>query len=67
MSAVIETEHLSKRYGKKTAVSDSPSRIPAGRSFGMYGPTGAAKAPSAASIQGERKSIRVRGDYSPQA
>jgi ABC-2 type transport system ATP-binding protein len=43
MTAVIETEHLSKRYGKKTALSDCTIRIPAGRIVGLVGPNGAGK------------------------
>jgi ABC-2 type transport system ATP-binding protein len=43
MTAVIETEHLSKRYGRKTALYDCTIRVPAGRIVGLVGPNGAGK------------------------
>jgi len=43
MTAVIETEHLSKRYGRKTALSDCTIAVPEGRIVGLVGPNGAGK------------------------
>ena len=41
--AVLETEGLSKRYGRTTALTDCTLRIPAGRVVGLVGPNGAGK------------------------
>jgi ABC-2 type transport system ATP-binding protein len=43
MTAVIETHHLSKRYGRRTALTDCTVTIPAGRIVGLVGPNGAGK------------------------
>jgi ABC-2 type transport system ATP-binding protein len=43
MTAVIETEQLSKRYGRKTALSECTIRVPAGQIVGLVGPNGAGK------------------------
>ncbi|GAA2598063.1 ABC transporter ATP-binding protein [Dactylosporangium fulvum] len=43
MTAVIETEQLSKRYGRKTALSECTLRVPAGQIVGLVGPNGAGK------------------------
>nr|WP_296068417.1 ABC transporter ATP-binding protein [uncultured Actinoplanes sp.] len=43
MTAVIETEHLSKRYGRKTALSGCTIAVPEGRIVGLVGPNGAGK------------------------
>ncbi len=43
MTAVIETEQLSKRYGRKTALSECSIRMPAGQIVGLVGPNGAGK------------------------
>jgi ABC-2 type transport system ATP-binding protein len=43
MTAVIKTEQLSKRYGKKTALSECTIAIPAGQIVGLVGPNGAGK------------------------
>lgn len=40
---IIRTEHLTKRYGEKTAVSDLSLSIRAGEIFGLLGPNGAGK------------------------
>lgn len=39
----ISIEHLTKRYGKFTAVDDISVEIPAGSVFGLLGPNGAGK------------------------
>jgi ABC-2 type transport system ATP-binding protein len=39
----IETDGLTKRFGKKTAVDNLTLRIPAGTTFGFIGPNGAGK------------------------
>jgi ABC-2 type transport system ATP-binding protein len=43
MTAVIATHHLSKRYGRRTALTDCTVTIPAGRIVGLVGPNGAGK------------------------
>lgn len=43
MTAVIETSGLTKRYGRRTALSDCTLSIPAGRVVGLVGPNGAGK------------------------
>jgi ABC-2 type transport system ATP-binding protein len=43
MTAVIETEQLTKRYGRKTALSECTIRVPAGQIVGLVGPNGAGK------------------------
>lgn len=41
--SLIETEHLIKRYGEKTAVDDVSFSVSAGEIFGFLGPNGAGK------------------------
>jgi ABC-2 type transport system ATP-binding protein len=43
MTPIIETERLSKRYRRTTALTDCTLRIPAGRIVGLVGPNGAGK------------------------
>ena len=43
MTAVIETQGLSKRYGRRPALSDCTLSIPPGRVVGLVGPNGAGK------------------------
>ncbi len=43
MTPIIETERLSKRYSRTTALTDCTLRIPAGRIVGLVGPNGAGK------------------------
>ena len=43
MSAVVRTEGLGKRYGRRWALSDCTLDIPAGRVTGLVGPNGAGK------------------------
>ena len=40
---VIETEHLSRRFGNLTAVRDVSLRVNRGEIFGVLGPNGAGK------------------------
>ena len=42
-SAAIETQALTKRYGRRTALSDTTMTIPSGRVVGLVGPNGAGK------------------------
>ncbi len=43
MSAVIETDHLAKRYGGARGIEDVSMRVEAGEVFGFLGPNGAGK------------------------
>ncbi len=43
MSAVLETTGLSKRYGRRSALSDCTLEIPPGHVVGLVGPNGAGK------------------------
>lgn len=43
MSAVIEIEHLTKRFGQRTAVNDLSLTVNSGEIFGLVGPNGAGK------------------------
>jgi ABC-2 type transport system ATP-binding protein len=40
---MIRTEHLTKRYGRKTALEDVTFEVPAGSIFALVGPNGAGK------------------------
>ena len=42
-SAAIETQALTKRYGRHTALADTTMTIPSGRVVGLVGPNGAGK------------------------
>jgi ABC-2 type transport system ATP-binding protein len=42
-SAVLEAEHLTKRYGRRNALTDCNLTIPRGRVVGLVGPNGAGK------------------------
>src|SRR5262245_56413588 len=42
-SSVIEVQHLTKRYGRVTAVNDVSFRVERGEIFGFLGPNGAGK------------------------
>ncbi|WP_433223358.1 ABC transporter ATP-binding protein [Dactylosporangium sp. CS-047395] len=42
-TTVIETERLSKRYGRRPALTDCTLAVPAGRIVGLVGPNGAGK------------------------
>ena len=43
MTAALETEALTKRYGRQPALSDCTLHIPPGRVVGLVGPNGAGK------------------------
>ncbi|WP_305784373.1 ABC transporter ATP-binding protein [Symbioplanes lichenis] len=43
MTAAMETEDLTKRYGRTTALTDCTVAVPAGRIVGLVGPNGAGK------------------------
>jgi ABC-2 type transport system ATP-binding protein len=43
MTAVMETQGLGKRYGRRQALTDCTLSIPAGRVVGLVGPNGAGK------------------------
>ena len=63
--AVIEVEHLQKRYGATTAVADVSFTVEAGEIFGILGPNGAGKTTTVETIAGLRRadagSITVLG------
>jgi ABC-2 type transport system ATP-binding protein len=40
---VLQAEHLTKRYGKRTALADCTLAVPRGRIVGLVGPNGAGK------------------------
>jgi len=52
--SVINVEHLEKRYGSFTAVSDVSFRVEEGEIFGILGPNGAGKTTTVESLQGLR-------------
>ncbi|MCU7730204.1 ABC transporter ATP-binding protein [Actinoplanes sp. KI2] len=43
MTSAVVTEHLTKKYGRRTALSDCTLDIPAGHVVGLVGPNGAGK------------------------
>lgn len=51
---VVTVEHLEKRYGTFTAVSDVSFSVEAGEIFGILGPNGAGKTTTVESVQGLR-------------
>lgn len=53
-SQVVAVEHLEKRYGDFTAVSDVSFAVEAGEIFGILGPNGAGKTTTVESLQGLR-------------
>jgi len=65
MPAVIEVDHLQKRYGAFEAVRDVSFAVEQGEIFGILGPNGAGKTTTLECIQGLREpdagSIRVLG------
>jgi ABC-2 type transport system ATP-binding protein len=65
MSAVIEVQHLHKRYGDTVAVDDISCTVHEGEIFGILGPNGAGKTTTVECIEGlrtpDRGSVRVLG------
>jgi ABC-2 type transport system ATP-binding protein len=65
VAAVVEVEHLQKRYGSRSAVEDISFEVAAGEIFGLLGPNGAGKTTTVECAQGLRRadggSIRVLG------
>jgi ABC-2 type transport system ATP-binding protein len=63
--AIIEVEHLLKRYGSTVAVDDVSFTVAEGEIFGLLGPNGAGKTTTVESIVGLRRpdagTIRVLG------
>lgn len=53
-SPVVTVEHLQKRYGSFTAVSDVSFQVDSGEIFGILGPNGAGKTTTVESLQGLR-------------
>jgi ABC-2 type transport system ATP-binding protein len=47
VTAAIETEHLTRRFGDRLAVEDLTLTVPAGHVFGFLGPNGAGKTTTA--------------------
>ena len=54
MAAVIEVEHLEKRYGSFVAVEDVTFSVEDGEIFGILGPNGAGKTTTVECLQGLR-------------
>jgi len=54
MPAVIEVQHLHKRYGKTVAVDDISFAVEQGEIFGILGPNGAGKSTTVECIEGLR-------------
>jgi len=54
MTAVIEVDHLVKRYADITAVHDVSFTVEAGEIFGILGPNGSGKTTTVESLQGLR-------------
>lgn len=65
MSAMIHIEHLSKRFGRRTAIDDVNMTIEQGEVFGLVGPNGAGKTTTmrmlVTLLQPDRGEIRVAG------
>jgi ABC-2 type transport system ATP-binding protein len=65
MSAVIEVQHLHKRYGDTVAVDDISCTVHEGEIFGILGPNGAGKTTTVECIEGlrtpDRGSVSVLG------
>ena len=62
MEAVVQIEHLKKRFGKKVAIPDLTMEVYAGEVFGFLGPNGAGKTTFARCLCGLEK--RARGLFS---
>jgi ABC-2 type transport system ATP-binding protein len=66
VDSVVETEHLTKRYGHVLAVDDLSLRIPAGGVFGLLGPNGSGKTTTMSMLLGLVRptsgSIRLFGE-----
>jgi len=65
MGAVVEVEHLQKRYASRVAVEDISFEVAEGEIFGLLGPNGAGKTTTVECVQGLRRAdggqIRVLG------
>lgn len=65
MTAVVDVQHLQKRYGETLAVDDLSFQVAKGEIFGILGPNGAGKTTAVESMIGlrrpDRGSIRVLG------
>ena len=63
--AVIEVEHLHKRYRDTVAVEDVSFTVTQGEIFGIIGPNGAGKTTTVETIEGlrtpDRGTVRVLG------
>jgi ABC-2 type transport system ATP-binding protein len=67
--AVIETQHLTKRYGEVLAVADLSLCVPAGGVFGLLGPNGSGKTTTIGMLLGlvhpTSGAIHLFGDQEP--
>ena len=55
MAAVVDVQHLAKRYGDFVAVEDVSFTVEQGEIFGILGPNGAGKTTTVECLQGLRK------------
>ena len=62
---VLSAEHLTKRFGRREAVSDVSFDVRAGEVFGFLGPNGAGKTTTIRMLVGlarpDRGRVRIRG------
>ena len=62
---VLAAEHLTKRFGRREAVSDVSFEVHAGEVFGFLGPNGAGKTTTIRMLVGlarpDRGRVRIRG------
>ena len=54
---ILRTEHLVKKYGKRTVVDDVSIELEQGEIVGLLGPNGAGKTTTFYMTTGDRKSV----------
>lgn len=63
MENIIQTSHLTKRYGAKIAVNDLNLSIRKGEVFGLLGPNGAGKTTTILMLLGLTEPTGRQSDY----